>query len=119
MTILKRNWGIIGILFITALLLMPATQARAETVKFRLVSYLTKAEWSPVGDVKGHVVGFYSRRGLAFFENGEVAKLTVGDPLDGGRIMAISSNSVLVQKAGYTRRISQPKSQRTRGRTGG
>jgi len=73
MTILKRNWGIIGILFIAALLLMPATQAGAETVKFRLVTYLSKVEWSPVGDVKGHVVGFYSRRGLAFFENGEVA----------------------------------------------
>ena len=73
MTTLKRNWGIIGILFIAALLLMPATQAGAETMKCRLVSYLAKAEWSPVGDVKGHVVGFYSRRGLAFFENGEVA----------------------------------------------
>ena len=73
MTTLKRNWGIMGILFIAALLLMPATKARAETMKCRLVSYLVKAEWSPVGDVKGHVVGFYSRRGLAFFENGEVA----------------------------------------------
>ncbi len=73
MTTLKRNWGIIGILFIVALLLMPATQAGAETTKCRLATYLTKVEWSPVGDVKGHVVGFYSRRGLAFFENGEVA----------------------------------------------
>ncbi len=65
--------GGIGIFIIAALLLVPATQARAETVKCRVVTYLAKVEWSPVGDVKGHIVGFYSRRGLAFFENGEVA----------------------------------------------
>jgi len=73
MTTLKRNWGIIGILFIAALLFMPATQAGAETVKCRVVTYLAKVGWSPVGDAKGHIVGFYERRGLAFFENGEVA----------------------------------------------
>jgi hypothetical protein len=75
MTTLKRNWGIMGILFIAALLLMPAIQAEAKTVKvkFRVVNYLAKGEWSPVGDVEGHVIGFFSRVGLVFFENGEVA----------------------------------------------
>jgi len=74
-TIKKRNWGIIGILLIAALLLMPAIQAEAKTVKvkFRVVNYLAKGEWSPVGDVEGHVIGFFSRVGLVFFENGEVA----------------------------------------------
>ena len=40
MTTLRKNCGIIGILFIAALLLMPATQAGAETVKCRVVAYL-------------------------------------------------------------------------------
>jgi hypothetical protein len=57
MTTIKRNWGIIGILFIAALLLMPATQAEAKTVK----------------DVEGHSVNLYERRGVVIFENGETA----------------------------------------------
>ena len=69
------SWCLIGILLIVAWVLMSAPQAEAKTVKakFRVVSYLAKLEWSPVGDVEGHIIGFYSRRGLIFFENGEVA----------------------------------------------
>lgn len=69
MTTIKRNWGIIGILFIAALLLMPATQAEAKTVKvkFRVVNYLAKGEWSPVGDVEGHVIGFFFEGGPCLF----------------------------------------------------
>ncbi|WP_137700209.1 hypothetical protein [Marimonas lutisalis] len=51
--------------------------------------------------------------------NGSVARLSVGDPLEGGRITAISSDGVLVQKAGYTRRITQPRLRSTGARTGG
>ena len=60
-------------MLIAALLLVPTTQARSETVKFRVVNYLVKVEWSPVGDVEGHVIGFFLRSGLVFYENGEVA----------------------------------------------
>ena len=73
MTTLKRNWGIIGILFIAALLLLPAPQAEAKTVKFKVTGPLTKVEWIAVPDVKGHVVALYERRGVAIFENGETA----------------------------------------------
>jgi len=67
------KWCLIGILFIVAWVLVSATPTAAETVKFRVVSYLVKVEWSPVGDVEGHVIGFFQRSGLIFFENGEVA----------------------------------------------
>jgi hypothetical protein len=73
MTKIKRNWRIIGILLPAVWVLVSATPAGAETVKFKLSTYLVKLEWSPVGDAEGHVIGFFSRRGLAFIENGEVA----------------------------------------------
>ncbi len=73
MTTIKRNWGIIGILLIAALLLLPATQAEAKTVKLRIFSYLTKVELIAVPDVEGHVVLVYERRGVAIFDNGETA----------------------------------------------
>ena len=73
MTTIKRNWGIIGILLIAALLLLPATQAEAKTVKFKVTGPLTKVEWIAVPDVERHVVALYERRGVAIFENGETA----------------------------------------------
>ena len=76
MTTIKRNWGIIGILFIAALLLMPATQASAKTMKFTYTSQVTKLEYVLFPDVKGHVVGLMERRGVAIFEN-EVAALEI------------------------------------------
>ena len=67
--------GLLSILLIAVWLLVPAPQAEAKTVKMKLrvASYLANLEWSPVGDVEGHIIGFFSRRGLVFFENGEVA----------------------------------------------
>ena len=45
----------------------------AEESKFRVTNYLVKMEYIPVADVDKHVVGTYERRGIAVFENGEVA----------------------------------------------
>ena len=75
MTTIKRNWGIIGILFIAALLLVPATQARAksEKVEGRSFTQITRIHVIKVGDVDGHVIGVFERRGLGSV-NGEVAK---------------------------------------------
>lgn len=73
MTTIKRNWGIIGILLITALLFVPATEAGAKTVKCKVVAPLTKVEWIAVPDVEKHVVTLYERRGVAIFEDGETA----------------------------------------------
>ena len=51
------------------------TQAGAEDFKCKITNYITKVEYFPVGDAKGHIVGVYERRGLVMFENGEVATL--------------------------------------------
>jgi len=65
--------GVIGILIIAALLLVPATQARAksEKVEGRAITQITKMHVIKVGDVDGHVIGAFERRGLGFI-NGEV-----------------------------------------------
>jgi hypothetical protein len=42
-------------------------------VKYRATCYLTKVEAIPVGDVEGHVILVFERRGVAIFENGECA----------------------------------------------
>jgi hypothetical protein len=73
MTTIKRNWGIIGILLIAALLLLPATQAVAKTVKYKIIAPLTKLEWIAVPDVEKHMITLYERRGVVIYENGETA----------------------------------------------
>jgi hypothetical protein len=67
---------LIGIFIIVAWLSVPTTHAGEKMVKHRVVSYLNKLDFSPPGDVKGHVIGFFSRSGLAFFEDGEVAQFS-------------------------------------------
>ena len=70
--------GCIGIFIIAALLIVPATQAKAETVKFKYTSQLTRVELAPVPDVEGHVVILYVRRGVAIFENEVAPFMTMG-----------------------------------------
>ena len=60
-------------LIMTAFLLMAATQARAATMKYRIVMFHTKVEFIKVGDVEGHIVGINQTTGLASLETGEVA----------------------------------------------
>jgi len=52
---------------------LAGTQAKAESVKFTVTSYITKTEAIPVPDVEGHILLVGERRGLANFEGGEVA----------------------------------------------
>ncbi len=68
-------WALIGTLVIAAWFLVSVTQAMAETktVKSKVTTYNTKAEFIPVFDVKGHVIGVMEKRGVAVFETGEVA----------------------------------------------
>ena len=81
-TIMRKNkvtisvLGGIGIVLIAALFLAPATQARAETVKYNYTTQLTKLEYVPLPDVQGHVAFVFERRGVAIFEN-EVAAVTI------------------------------------------
>ena len=67
------KWCLIGILLIAALILLPATQAEAKTVKYKIIAPLTKVEWIAVPDVEKHVVILYERRGVVIYENGKTA----------------------------------------------
>jgi hypothetical protein len=49
------------------------TRAEAETLKYKVTSYVTKVEMLPVPDVENHFIGAQERRGVAIFENGETA----------------------------------------------
>ena len=65
-----------AVLLIAASLLLSATQARAQTVKFRSVFHSIKVEEIEVGDVPGHVVGVIEDIGLTFYENGKIATMS-------------------------------------------
>ncbi len=65
--------GCIIIFIIAALILVPAAQAEEKTVKYKIASSNTKLEKCPVPDVKGHAVGLVEKRGVAIYENGEIA----------------------------------------------
>ena len=69
------TWVLFGILVITAWVLGSAIQAGAETMKWRTAATVTKQESIPVSDEEGHFLGVQLLQGLAFFENGEIAKL--------------------------------------------
>ena len=66
--------GCIGIFLIAVLILVPAAQAgeKTENFKGRHISQITKIDLIKVGDVEGHVIGIFQRRGLNFI-NGEVS----------------------------------------------
>ena len=66
--------GCIGLFLIAALVLLPATQAKAETMKYKYTTHQTKSEYLLYPDVKGHIVALWERRGVAIFEN-EVAAI--------------------------------------------
>ncbi len=69
----KSMWVLFGILVISAWLLGSAIQARAETLNYKVYTYVTKAENVPIGDVEEHNMVFNTRRAFCVFENGEVA----------------------------------------------
>ena len=71
----KSIWVIFGILVISAWVFGSVTQATAETMKCRYATTATKDEIISVGDEDGHVLELLILQGLAFFENGEIAKL--------------------------------------------
>ncbi len=75
-----------GILLISAWVLGFAIQAGAETLRVKVSAYCTQIEVIRVGDMEGHGVFVSSYKGLAFFENGDVATYTnwgKGDSIKG------------------------------------
>ena len=90
-------------MFIIALLLMPATQVGAKTMKFRNVGHIAKAEIIEVGDVEGHYIGAYERKGLAFQDKGEIAiQFCKGTFDSSGGITSYQGHSILHFEDGAT-----------------
>ena len=50
-----------------------ATNVEAETMNFKLVSVVEKAERVKVPEVEGVMIGVLDRKGLSVFDNGEIA----------------------------------------------
>jgi hypothetical protein len=75
MAIKQTIWILLGILLISAWVLGAAIQSEAETMKCRAATTATKDERISVSDEEGHALGMQIHQGLAFFENGEIAKL--------------------------------------------
>ena len=65
--------GCIVLFLIVTLLLLPTAQAGEKAVKCKLISQTPRIDVIPVPDMKGHVVGLIEKRGLAIYENGEIA----------------------------------------------
>jgi hypothetical protein len=88
------KYSLIGtFLLFMFLFLMPAPQAAAETMKFRVVYFHTKVETVEVGDVEGHNLYSGESTGLATLETGEVAVTTltwVADYIKGTGIVPVS-----------------------------
>jgi len=63
-------WGFI-ILLIGVWLIGFATLASAETLKYKIYTYVVKSENVLIGDVEGHAVGLAIRRAFLEFDNGE------------------------------------------------
>jgi len=62
---------IISILLIT-IWLFPS-QAVAETWKYKIVMYFTKAEYAPIPAMEGLAYALFEYKGLSFWENGETS----------------------------------------------
>ncbi len=76
------KWG--GVATLVVILMFPALAAQAgETaIKGRNVYHSVKAEWTKVGDVDGHVIGFFENGGLGFETGGEVTTAVVKGTFD-------------------------------------
>jgi len=61
------------ILLVFSGILVTQAMAETKTVKSTTTNYITKLEFVPVFDVKGHIIGMFERRGVTVFETGEVA----------------------------------------------
>jgi hypothetical protein len=71
----KSMWVLFGILVISAWVLGSAIQAGAETKKCKNIATATKDERIPVSDEQGHILGLQILEGLAYCEDGDIAKV--------------------------------------------
>jgi hypothetical protein len=88
----KPIWVMFGILVTMAWVLGSANQVEAETMNYKIYSYVVKDETVSIPDAEGHTVSLGVRKSFFVFENGEIATASQVATLD--RIK--KSGSVLV-----------------------
>jgi hypothetical protein len=97
------NLHLIGILLIALGLLVSVAPVGAETMKFRNVGHVAKSEMFEVGDVEGHYIGAYERKGLALHDKGEIAiQFCKGTFDSSGGITSYQGHSILHFEDGST-----------------
>ena len=78
----KSLWVLFSIFVISAWVLGSAIQVGAETMKCKSIAAATKTEEISVSDEEGHILRLRLSEGLAFFENGEIAKVRIHSLVD-------------------------------------
>ena len=78
----KSMCVLFGVLVISAWALGSAIQAGAETLKCKHSQTNTKIESMEVGDEEGHFIGVQRMEGLAYCENGEIARVRTDSTFD-------------------------------------
>jgi len=66
-------------------LLMPVSQADAETRKCKVNNQITQLQYIPILDTPGHIVAIFERQGDVLFEDGEKAKQILRGTVDSNR----------------------------------
>jgi hypothetical protein len=69
----KPIWVLLGIFVIMAWVLGGAVPAGAETMNYKLYSYVVKDERVSIPDAEGHTLSLGVRKAFFVFENGELA----------------------------------------------
>jgi len=101
----KFCFMILAVAMIVAFVAVPL--AGAESLKWRQTLYVSKVNAIEVGDVPGHFVGVSEIGGLAFFESGEVAILSMramwdytklSGPSQGYTLYTFEDESTIVQR---------------------
>ena len=89
----KNNKGIINkplllssiALIIFTWILLPVSQADAETRKCKINNKITQFQYIPILDAPGHIIGLFERQGDVLFEDGEKAKQIFRGTVDSNR----------------------------------
>ena len=77
MTTRNSTRVLLGVLVISVFIAGSAIQVSAETMNYRFATWPIKWEQAPAFDFEGHIVWLQTRGAVYFFENGDVATVTI------------------------------------------
>ena len=107
----KLMWSFIIFSVASFWLMGFVTPVSAETLKFKIYSYVTQEQSLPVGDMEGHILSLMTRRAFCILENGEIATeiaVMTRDIIEGSgsaiqyRTMTFADGSTIIVKAQTT-----------------